>query len=45
VLIALLAGAVWDITQAPALAFVPLALCALALTAISGSMWRNHELR
>jgi CP family cyanate transporter-like MFS transporter len=45
VLIALLAGAVWDITQAPALAFVPLGLCALALTAISGSMWRKHELR
>jgi hypothetical protein len=45
VLIALLAGAVWDVTQTPALAFVPLALCALALAAITASMWRSHELR
>lgn len=45
VLIALLSGATWDVTQKPALAFVPLALCALAMAAITGSMWRSHELR
>jgi MFS transporter, CP family, cyanate transporter len=45
VLIALLSGAAWDITQKPALAFVPLALCALAMAAITAIMWRSHELR
>jgi CP family cyanate transporter-like MFS transporter len=45
VLVALLAGAVWDVTQTPALAFVPLALCALAMAAIAARMWRSHELR
>ena len=45
VLVALLAGAVWDLTGIPALAFLPLALCALAMAAITASMWRSHELR
>jgi CP family cyanate transporter-like MFS transporter len=45
VLVALLAGAVWDLTHTPALAFVPLALCALAMAMITASMWRSHELR
>ena len=45
VLIALLAGAIWDVTHVPALAFVPLALCALAMAAIATRMWRSHELK
>lgn len=45
VVLALLSGAAWDVTGTPALAFVPLAACAVALAAITGTMWRNHELR
>jgi hypothetical protein len=33
------------VTQVPALAFVPLALCALAMAAIATRMWRSRELR
>jgi MFS transporter, CP family, cyanate transporter len=45
VALALLSGAAWDLTHIPALAFVPLALCALAMAIIAGAMWRTHELR
>ncbi|HSU43181.1 MAG TPA: MFS transporter [Casimicrobiaceae bacterium] len=44
VVLALLSGAAWDLTHRPALAFVPLALCALALASVAGAMWRNREL-
>ena len=44
VVLALLSGAAWDLTHRPALAFVPLALCALALAGVAGAMWRNREL-
>ena len=45
VVLALLSGAAWDVTHRPALAFVPLGLCALAMAVIAGAMWRKHELR
>jgi CP family cyanate transporter-like MFS transporter len=45
VVIAVISGAAWDLTGLPALAFVPLALCALALAAVSTSMWTRGELR
>lgn len=45
VVLALLSGAAWDITGTPALAFVPLAVCAAALALIADRMWRSHELR
>lgn len=45
VVLALLSGAAWDVSGTPALAFVPLAACAIGLAAITGTMWRNHELR
>jgi MFS transporter, CP family, cyanate transporter len=45
VALALLSGAAWDLTHVPALAFVPLVLCALAMVIIAGAMWRTHELR
>ena len=45
VLIAVLAGAAWDVSGIPALAFAPLALCAIALTAVAGEMKRRGELR
>jgi hypothetical protein len=44
-LLALLSGALWDLSGIPALAFVPLAACAVAFAAITAKMWRNHELR
>jgi CP family cyanate transporter-like MFS transporter len=43
--IALISGAAWDLTGAPSLAFVPLALCAVALAAVSVVMWKRMELR
>jgi CP family cyanate transporter-like MFS transporter len=45
VLIGVLAGAAWDVSGIPALAFAPLAVCALALTAVAGEMKRRGELR
>jgi len=44
VLIAVLAGAAWDVSGVPALAFVPLAACAIALIAVAGEMKRRGEL-
>jgi CP family cyanate transporter-like MFS transporter len=45
VAMAVLSGAVWDLSGVPACAFVPLALCALALAALCALMWRRGELR
>ena len=43
--IAVISGAAWDLSGAPALAFAPLALCAIALAAVSVAMWGKKELR
>jgi MFS transporter, CP family, cyanate transporter len=45
VAIAVVSGALWDLTGIPALAFAPLALCAIALAAVSAVMWKKAELR
>lgn len=45
VVIALVSGAAWDLTSAPALAFLPLAMCAVALATVSAAMWKKKELR
>lgn len=45
VAIAVLSGAAWDLTGVPALAFVPLAVCAIALAIVSVMMWKKEELR
>src|ERR1700674_1291791 len=44
VAIAVISGAAWDLSGIPALAFVPLVVCAVGLTAISGVMWVHKEL-
>jgi len=43
--VALVSGAAWDLTGAPSLAFVPLALCAASLAAMPAVMRRKGELR
>ncbi|MEO9136987.1 MAG: MFS transporter [Casimicrobiaceae bacterium] len=45
VVLALVSGAAWDLSGIPALAFVPLAACAVSFAVITGKMWRSHELR
>lgn len=45
VVVALLCGAAWDLSGVPALAFVPLGVCALTLVAIAFVMSRIGELR
>lgn len=45
VAIALISGAAWDLSGVPALAFVPLAACGVAMIVVSSSMWRRKELR
>jgi len=45
VLLAVIGGAAWDLSGVPALAFLPLAGCAVALAAIALQMWRIRELR
>jgi CP family cyanate transporter-like MFS transporter len=45
VVMALASGAAWDLSGMPALAFVPLAVGAVALTVIATRMWRIGELR
>ncbi len=45
VLLALLSGAAWDLTGRPALAFVPVAVCALGLAASAWWMRARGELR
>jgi MFS transporter, CP family, cyanate transporter len=45
VLVAVIGGAAWDLSGVPALAFLPLAACAIALTIVTARMGRTHELR
>jgi CP family cyanate transporter-like MFS transporter len=45
VVLSLVCGALWDVSGIPALAFVPLALCAIGLAVVSARMWRTRELR
>jgi CP family cyanate transporter-like MFS transporter len=45
VVLSLVCGALWDMSGVPALAFVPLALCAIGLAVVSARMWRGGELR
>ena len=45
VLLAILSGAVWDLTGRPALAFVPVAACAAGLVLSAGWMRVKGELR
>jgi len=44
VLIAIASGALWDMSGVPALAFAPLAVCALSLAAVAIHMLRRKEL-
>ena len=44
VLIAIVSGALWDLSGLPALSFAPLAVCAIALAAVALRMRRRHEL-
>jgi len=44
VVIALISGALWDLTGVAALAFAPIALCAAALIVIASTMRRKREL-
>lgn len=44
VIIAIISGAAWDITGVPALAFVPLALCAIGLAAATFVLNAKNEL-
>ena len=46
VAIAVASGAAWDLSGVPALAFAPLAACAVALALVTGGvMWHRKELR
>jgi MFS transporter, CP family, cyanate transporter len=45
VVIAVISGAAWDLSGIPALAFVPLAACAVAMTAITLRLRQSKELR
>lgn len=45
VVIAVISGAAWDVSGIPALAFLPLAACAVALAAVTSRMQRIRELR
>lgn len=45
VIIAVISGAAWDLSGIPGLAFLPLAVCAVALAVVAGHMWRMQELR
>ena len=45
VAIAVVSGAAWDVSGVPAMAFVPLAICGLALAAIALRMRARRELR
>jgi len=44
VLIAIISGALWDVSGLPALSFAPLAVCAIALAVVALRMRRRHEL-
>jgi MFS transporter, CP family, cyanate transporter len=45
VIVAIISGAVWDLSGIPALAFVPLAACAAGMTVITLRLRLNKELR
>ena len=45
VAIAIACGAAWDLTGVPALAFVPLAVCAVSMVGVTLWMRANGELR
>jgi MFS transporter, CP family, cyanate transporter len=45
VVVAIISGAAWDLSGSPALAFVPLAACAIGMTAITVRLRLNKELR
>jgi len=45
VVVAIISGAVWDLSGIPALAFVPLAVCAVGMTVITVRLRMNKELR
>jgi CP family cyanate transporter-like MFS transporter len=44
VIIAIASGALWDVTQIPALAFVPIGLCAIGLAAAALALRARNEL-
>jgi len=44
VLIAIISGALWDVSGLPALSFAPLAVCAIALAGVALRMRQRHEL-
>jgi CP family cyanate transporter-like MFS transporter len=44
VAIAIISGAAWDLSGVPALAFMPLAACAIGLVAVTGSLRAKKEL-
>ncbi len=44
VAIAIISGAAWDVSGVPALAFVPLAVCAVGLVAVTGRLRAKREL-
>ena len=44
VLIAIISGALWDVSGLPALSFAPLAVCAIALAGVALRMRQCHEL-
>ena len=44
VAIAIISGAAWDVSGVPALAFVPLAICAVGLVAVTGRLRAKAEL-
>ncbi|HKP66128.1 MAG TPA: MFS transporter, partial [Casimicrobiaceae bacterium] len=44
VLIAIVSGALWDVSGLPALSFAPLAVCAIALAGVALRMRQRHEL-
>ena len=44
VLIAIISGALWDVSGLPALSFAPLAVCAVALAGVALRMRQRHEL-
>jgi MFS transporter, CP family, cyanate transporter len=45
VVVAIISGAAWDLSGSPVLAFVPLAACAIGMTAITVRLRMNKELR
>jgi len=44
VIVAIISGAAWDVSGVPALAFVPLGLCAIGLAAATFILYARKEL-